>query len=230
LIELLVVISIVALLISILLPALGKARLAADAMMCGSGLRTLAQVANFYAADNKGYMAYADDWSSGALPSNPYAKVKAAFNSTNNSISPTEMWQAHGYIRVQGFPGGWKPNPAFKCQVIMRKLGSNGWDRVANGVGMMESHRSYSGLMAGYTAGTGAPQTRWNIVGPYPIDRIVKASSTAMIGDAKMRFGGGRPRATTSRPSGQATATCSWANGLTRQAWSPPPALLAAAI
>jgi prepilin-type N-terminal cleavage/methylation domain-containing protein/prepilin-type processing-associated H-X9-DG protein len=54
LVELLVVIGIIALLISILLPALNRARQAADRTLCAANLRQLGQCVYIYSLDNKG--------------------------------------------------------------------------------------------------------------------------------------------------------------------------------
>ena len=65
LVELLVVIGIIALLISILLPALNKARDQAKLMACQSNLRQIAAAALSYSNDNKGVIVPTAVWGAG---------------------------------------------------------------------------------------------------------------------------------------------------------------------
>src|SRR5271163_4671258 len=78
LVELLVVIGIIALLISVLLPALNKARQQANYIECQSGLRQIGQALNIYVSENNGLLPMGDvrndkaggttPWESGNLP------------------------------------------------------------------------------------------------------------------------------------------------------------------
>ncbi len=61
LVELLVVISIIAVLVSMLLPTLGKARKAANRAVCLSNQRQLAQALYMYGHTNKGHIPRASE-------------------------------------------------------------------------------------------------------------------------------------------------------------------------
>lgn len=84
LIELLVVISIIALLVGILLPALGAARESARAVLCKSNMRQLGIGANAYAADDEEAKFYISPLHSSAAK-------------TNNK------WYASGQLYKQGY-------------------------------------------------------------------------------------------------------------------------------
>src|ERR1700722_15209651 len=78
LVELLVVIGIIALLISILLPALNKARQDANLIGCQANLRSMGQALSIYVSESKGYLPYGEiatgqSWESGPPPSNEFA-------------------------------------------------------------------------------------------------------------------------------------------------------------
>jgi len=62
LVELLVVVGVIALLISMLMPALRKARAAAYGVMCGSNLRQVYLAEQFYANDFHGWIGYTNIW------------------------------------------------------------------------------------------------------------------------------------------------------------------------
>lgn len=84
LVELLVVIGIIALLISILLPALNHAKEQANLIGCESNLRNMGQMIAEYVAENNGYMPYG------------YATIMggdANLNGQFDNLSNTSCWQ-----------------------------------------------------------------------------------------------------------------------------------------
>ncbi len=83
LVELLVVIGIIALLISILLPALSKAKAAAKATKCTADVRSLLQALNLYANDYKGWL--------------PHSRGNLSATGTTKEWSAPDLVQEHSW-------------------------------------------------------------------------------------------------------------------------------------
>jgi prepilin-type N-terminal cleavage/methylation domain-containing protein/prepilin-type processing-associated H-X9-DG protein len=84
LVELLVVIGIIALLISMLLPALNRAKEQANLVACQSNLRNIGQMIQEYSAENNGFLPYG------------YATVRGGAKNLNgqaDNVSVTPCWQ-----------------------------------------------------------------------------------------------------------------------------------------
>lgn len=97
LIELLVVISIVALLIGILLPALGAAREATRTAVCSSNTRQLAIAANVFAQDFEDHLPSAQDTQNPDLPSGYQSFWYGGGNFNTGDFRP-DLGVMHGYL------------------------------------------------------------------------------------------------------------------------------------
>jgi prepilin-type N-terminal cleavage/methylation domain-containing protein len=108
LIELLVVIAIIAILASLLLPALGRGKECARAVICSNNLRQLSAAASNYSIDNKGRLPYFRDWlftapKTGDLTTGklyPYLVSKPTY------LCPTDKRQMDARQGLSGPPGG----------------------------------------------------------------------------------------------------------------------------
>ncbi len=86
LIELLVVVSIVALLISLLLPALGEARRAGKMSVCKSNLHQYAVATQSYATEHKEHL-WSLSWQPGVINNTQYSDLRGPFGNATNAAS-----------------------------------------------------------------------------------------------------------------------------------------------
>lgn len=127
LVELLVVIGIIALLISILMPTLGAARSQANTIKCAANLRSLGQVMQLYANDNKGWVPR--EYSPGVPGHIFWAEAFARyFNqklpSTNLQDQARDALYAPYYMKVGVYKCPVYPNPQQPVCYL-----ANGWDQ-----------------------------------------------------------------------------------------------------
>jgi prepilin-type processing-associated H-X9-DG protein/prepilin-type N-terminal cleavage/methylation domain-containing protein len=92
LVELLVVIGIIAMLISILLPALSKAQQAAKAVACASNMRQIGMSLQMYGDLYRGWIFPVGKWLEDALPPET---PRPEYKSLGANVPPHERWPMH---------------------------------------------------------------------------------------------------------------------------------------
>jgi prepilin-type N-terminal cleavage/methylation domain-containing protein/prepilin-type processing-associated H-X9-DG protein len=118
LIELLVVISIIALLISLMLPALSNAREAGRNVKCLANLRQIAMAFPMYNSENKGYFPVGSGWTAATHPdhSSPtWARVAAYTLGINYTTEQNNARVADYGGHVRNYADKFRNNSIFQC-------------------------------------------------------------------------------------------------------------------
>ena len=94
LIELLVVIAIIAILASLLLPALAKSKEQAQRAKCISNVKQILLATHMYVGDNEDYLPYTS-WSSGTFNVPNWCYTRVATNRPQHAVHLGQLWQYH---------------------------------------------------------------------------------------------------------------------------------------
>jgi prepilin-type processing-associated H-X9-DG protein len=119
LVELLVVIGIIALLISILLPSLNKARQQANLIVCESNLRTVGQLIGIYEANNRGYLPYGDAAVNFGQPNGQEWQWEDV---VTLSGQPTQYASGPAYVQANNYGGGPQGNQALDFAAVFHDV------------------------------------------------------------------------------------------------------------
>ncbi|OHB45320.1 MAG: hypothetical protein A2Y13_10900 [Planctomycetes bacterium GWC2_45_44] len=107
LVELLVVISIIAILMAVLMPALGKARQQSKAVVCISNLRQMVIAANAYILANEGYYplaGFTENRAGGIYNSYGWDYLQVRQWGVLRECEPGLLWQKNGTLKIQQCP------------------------------------------------------------------------------------------------------------------------------
>jgi prepilin-type N-terminal cleavage/methylation domain-containing protein len=174
LVELLVVIGIIALLISILLPALGKARQSAQTVACAANLHAIGQMCAVYQANNRGY-----------LP--PLSQT--ATNSGGSPVFDSNYFRGYTIWTMLGFKAGSRTT---QCPTVTGQYASPSWAASNNLVRNLYTY-NWNWLLAGaetnLTVAPNVPHARTMDNDPTTIYGVTyrsvpNASNTLLVADA----------------------------------------------
>lgn len=192
LVELLVVIGIIALLVSILLPSLNKARGQANLIVCQSNLRSIGQLIGIYEANNRGYLPYGDAAVNFGAPNGQEWQWEDVVTLAGQ---PTQYASGPAYVQANGYMGGPQGNQALDFASVFHDVDTPqfGWSLRAG------SYNANPRLLP-YSWTPISPSISWTLDGmtsyksPYhlrPFSSVQRASEKMMIWDGALYVSGG---------------------------------------
>jgi prepilin-type N-terminal cleavage/methylation domain-containing protein len=167
LIELLVVIAIIAILASMLLPALNQARKKAKDIQCVNNLKQIGAFTDFYESDNKGY-----------YPNNPISDI--SWDDRLSAYDGRKLTVAQINLTNLGPSNGFKKNGVYQCPFDTRAfaIGTTIADALprtySQSFGDPATKTTNGGIAAAYY--TAAPNTGWS-----QRNSVIKRASSVLI-------------------------------------------------